>query len=274
MDRYGRVPTAEEFQFLQDRFHLLPEHGVMIPKKGVSIYDHPPGKVAVPIPLFEQRQWLWVEQNPMGHGYHWKLDFFDHIPKLFGNNLALVSQLRSFTVLGENWEDFILVAAGMSSAWRACRNTTQMFFLRYGAKAEISLEMDLRGHYQGNIFHWEIDFIEVLPPLLSEMCIRELAGLLLIVRRNVGSNGPASPSQLTIVAVSPNHSPVAIPSSSHAGVQEGRSYALTWKRRSLLLVPSSDEVIEFDDVGLHPRKARKTVSVARFLSGIGDILNG
>ncbi|CAI9281463.1 unnamed protein product [Lactuca saligna] len=53
MDRYGRVPTAEEFKFLQDRFGFLPEHGVMIPAKGVSIYDRPPGKVRVPIPLFE-----------------------------------------------------------------------------------------------------------------------------------------------------------------------------------------------------------------------------
>lgn len=30
MDLYGRVPTAEGFQFLQDRFGFLPKHGMMI----------------------------------------------------------------------------------------------------------------------------------------------------------------------------------------------------------------------------------------------------
>lgn len=52
MERYGRVLTAEELQFLQDHFGFLPEQGVMIPTKGLSIYDRPPGKVGAPIPLF------------------------------------------------------------------------------------------------------------------------------------------------------------------------------------------------------------------------------
>ncbi|CAI9263112.1 unnamed protein product [Lactuca saligna] len=43
MDRCGRVPTAEEFQLLQDYFGFLPEHSVMILTKGSSIYDHPQG---------------------------------------------------------------------------------------------------------------------------------------------------------------------------------------------------------------------------------------
>lgn len=56
MEHYGRVLTTEEFQPLQDRFDVLPEHGLMIPAKEVSFYDRPPGKVGVPIPLFEA--WL------------------------------------------------------------------------------------------------------------------------------------------------------------------------------------------------------------------------
>ena len=51
---YGRVPAAKEFQFLQDRFSFLPELGVMIPAKWVSIYDLPLEKFGVPISYLRQ----------------------------------------------------------------------------------------------------------------------------------------------------------------------------------------------------------------------------
>lgn len=53
-----------------------------------------------------KRQWLLVNQNLIGHGYCRKLDFFDHLPKLFRGNLALGKWMRSVTIRGENWEDF------------------------------------------------------------------------------------------------------------------------------------------------------------------------
>lgn len=53
MDRYGRVPTVEEFWLLQENFGFLRKHGVMITTKGSSIFDCPRGKVVVLVPLFE-----------------------------------------------------------------------------------------------------------------------------------------------------------------------------------------------------------------------------
>ncbi|CAI9280897.1 unnamed protein product [Lactuca saligna] len=84
MDRYGRVRTAEEFQFLQDRFSFLPEHGVTISAKGVLIYNHPLGNIGgklfhreinlievLPPPVSDRCVWevaglLFVEGGNMG----------------------------------------------------------------------------------------------------------------------------------------------------------------------------------------------------------------
>lgn len=38
------------------------------------------------------------------------------------------------------------------------------------------------------------------------------------------------------------------------------------------MVPSSDEETKSNDSGLHPRKMHKTVSMAKLLGGIGDVL--
>ncbi|CAI9266097.1 unnamed protein product [Lactuca saligna] len=254
MDRYGRVPTAEEFQFLQDRFGFLLEHGVMILAQGVSIYDRPPGKVG-------QRQWLWVHRNLLGHGYRRKLDFSNRLPKLFGGNLALEKRLGIVTVCEENWEDFILSAANMSASWRAHRK------MRYGGR-----DFFVDGpvcHYQGKLFHRKIDLAEVLPPPVSERCMGELVRLLLVEKGNMGSSGPTSLSQPTYTVVSPVRLPFCVPSGLPAGVQEGRSNTPTRKRRSLRVVPSSNEETESDNAGVHLRKSRRTVSVARLLGGIG-----
>ncbi|CAI9281465.1 unnamed protein product [Lactuca saligna] len=142
------------------------------------------------------------------------------------------------------------------------------------AEAEISLEMALCGHYQGKLYHREINHIEFLPPPVSERRMQELGGLLLVEGGNVGSHGSASPSQPTVVAISPVHSPVAVPSGFPAGAQVERSNAPTRKKRSMRVVPSSEEEIESDDAGLCPRKARRIVSMARLLGCIGDILSG
>ena len=49
----------------------------------------------------------------------------------------------------------------------ACEILLLVFFFG-GAEAEISLEMALRGHYQGKLCHQEIDLVEGLPPPMSE----------------------------------------------------------------------------------------------------------
>ena len=79
-----------------------------------------------------QRQWLWVNQNLTGQGFHRTRDFPDHLSKLFGDNLVLGKWLGNITVVEENWKDFILVAAGMSVAWRAHGKMAQLFFVRDG----------------------------------------------------------------------------------------------------------------------------------------------
>ncbi|CAI9294431.1 unnamed protein product [Lactuca saligna] len=91
------------------------------------------------------------------------------------------------------------------------------------------------------LYHLKIDLVEVLPPPVFKRRVWELVGLLLVDGGNVG-------------------------------VQEGRSNALTQKRWSLLLVPSSDEEREYDDAVLSSRKARWIVSGARLLGSIRDIL--
>ncbi|CAI9298478.1 unnamed protein product [Lactuca saligna] len=260
MDHCGGVPTAEEFQFLQDHFGFLLKHGVMILEKGVSIYDRPPGRTG-------KGNGFGLTRTTWGHGYCRKLYFPKSLPKFFGENMVLGRRLGSVTNRGENWEDFNLVANSMSATWRARRKTAYMFAVRrtsflwrwpcvvaikyecrmegsqedsvdvYCAEVKISLEIAMRGHYQGKICHWDIDLIEVLPPPVSKRCMRELVGLLLLEGRNAG-----------------------------------RSNAPTGKRRSLCLVASSDEETESDEAGLHPCKAHRTVSVARLLGGIWDII--
>ncbi|CAI9272538.1 unnamed protein product [Lactuca saligna] len=98
----------------------------------------------------------WVDQNLVGYGYCRKIDFPDRLPRLFRDNMALGKWLGSVTLCGENWEDPILLAGS--------------------AEDEISLEMTLHGYYQGNIFHHEIDLVEVLPPPVSERNMREFLG--------------------------------------------------------------------------------------------------
>ncbi|CAI9278131.1 unnamed protein product [Lactuca saligna] len=139
MDCYGRDPTAEEFQFLQDRLGFSPEHGVMIPAKGVSIYDRPQEKVGVPIHLFETGLRLAISNffnMILDHyrlsvdeltssainkiigfrtdlsisGYRRTRDFSNRRPKLFGSNLTLGKRLGNMTIIVKNWEDFILAA--------------------------------------------------------------------------------------------------------------------------------------------------------------------
>ena len=105
-----------------------------------------------------------------------------------------------------------------------------MAFVFTGAEADISLEMALRGHYQGKLCHREIDLVEALPPPVSERRMRELVGLLLVEGGNIGSSGPASPSQPTVGVVSLVRSPVSAPSGFPMGVQAGRGSAHIQKR--------------------------------------------
>ncbi|CAI9298178.1 unnamed protein product [Lactuca saligna] len=117
--------------------------------------------------------------------------------------------------------------------------------------------MALHGHYQGKLCHREIDLLEALPHPVSEKRMRELVGLPSVERGNSGSSGPASPSQPAVGVVSLIRSPVLAFSSLHARVQAEK-----------------DEENKSDDAGLHPRKVRRTVSVARLLSGIEGVLGG
>ncbi|CAI9292282.1 unnamed protein product [Lactuca saligna] len=163
----------------------------------------------------------------------------------FRSNLTLDKQLGKITVR-ENWEDSVLAAAGMRAIYRARGKMVQLYVVRCGAEAKISLVMALRDHYRGRFDHWEIDLVEYLPLLMSKRHMRELAGLLLVERGNVGSSGPASPSPPTVGVVSPVCSPGLAPPGLPMGVQAGKSSALIRKR---------------------------TVSVARLLGGTGGILN-
>lgn len=56
------------------------------------------------------------------------------------------------------------------------------------------------------------------------------------------------------------------------GVQDERIVAPVRKRRSARVVPSSDEETTSDDVGLRPRKVRRTLSMGRLLGSIGMFL--
>lgn len=48
------IPSPNEITSLQERFGLLPEHGVEYPQKGAILISRPPeGKVGVPISIFE-----------------------------------------------------------------------------------------------------------------------------------------------------------------------------------------------------------------------------
>ncbi|CAI9294039.1 unnamed protein product [Lactuca saligna] len=76
-----------------------------------------------------QRHWLWVKRNPMGHGFRRTQDLPDCHPNLFGSNLSLGKLLANIAIIGENWEDFILDAAGMSVAWRAHGKMAQLFVM-------------------------------------------------------------------------------------------------------------------------------------------------
>lgn len=139
-------------------------------------------------------------------------------------------------------------------------------------EAEISLEMALRGHYRGKICHRDIDLVEDLPSPMSEKFMRECVGLLLAEGGNVGSSGPASLSQPAVRVVSLVQLPAPGSFDLSMGVQEEKGTALFRKRQSLRAVPSLGEVTESDDAGLHPRKMHKTVSVAKLLGGIDNVL--
>ncbi|CAI9295127.1 unnamed protein product [Lactuca saligna] len=56
------------------------------------------------------------------------------------------------------------------------------------------------------------------------------------------------------------------------GAPAGRVTALVRKRRSMRVVPSSDEEIESDDVGLFPHKVHTNVSMHMLLGNIRDVL--
>lgn len=147
-----------------------------------------------------------------------------------------------------------------------------MTFICTGAEAEISLEMDLRSHYQGRLYHREIDLVEVLPPPVSERHMQEFTRLLLIEGRNIGSSRPASPSQLADGVVSPVCLLVLASSTLPVGVCVEKGIAFIRKRCSLHVVPSLVEETESDDVGLHPHKVHKTVTMTKLLGGIRNVL--
>ncbi|CAI9298593.1 unnamed protein product [Lactuca saligna] len=132
----------------------------------------------------------------------------------------------------------------MSAAWRAHGKMVQLYIMRCGPEADISLEMALSGHYRGKLYHHEIDLVEDLPPPVSKRCMREFVGFLLVEGVNVGSSGPAPPSRTAVGVVSPVRSPIRAPS----------------------------EETESDNAGLHPHKVRRNVFMVKILGGIRGIL--
>ncbi|CAI9297349.1 unnamed protein product [Lactuca saligna] len=210
--------------------HLFRQWVIM----GVSIYDSPQEKVGFTIPLFEAGIRLLTsgffnmivdhygfsidELTPsvvnkiidfepifrsLGCRFLKTRDYPDRLPKLFGSKLTLGKRLRNITAVGENLEDSVLAAASMSAAWRARWKMTQLYVVRCSAKVEISLEMALRSHYRGRLYHGEIDLVEALPPHVSERRILDFVVLLLVEGGNAGSNRPALPSRPTVRVISP-----------------------------------------------------------------------
>lgn len=139
-------------------------------------------------------------------------------------------------------------------------------------EVEISLEMALRGHYRGRLYHRDAELVEALPPPVSDRCMRELAGLLSMEGGNAGSSGPVLPSRQAVGVVSPARPLNSVPSCSFVGAQAERVTTPVRKRRNACVVSSSDKETESDDVGLYLRKERRIVSMSRFLGSIGDVL--
>ncbi|CAI9265868.1 unnamed protein product [Lactuca saligna] len=134
-------------------------------------------------------------------------------------------------------------------------------FICISAKAKISLEMALHGHYRGRLYHRDIDLVDALPTPMSERRMREFSRLRLVEVGNVGSSGPPSPSQSAVGVASLVCSSITVPSSLPVGVRAGKGNASIWKRKSLRVVPSLDEETESDDVGVCPRKAHRTKEI-------------
>ena len=77
-----------------------------------------------------------------------------------------------------------------------------MAFVFTGAEAEISLEVVLRGHYQGKFCHQEIDLVEAIPPPVYEKNMQELTILPFAGGGNASSSGPTSLSQSAVEVIS------------------------------------------------------------------------
>ncbi|CAI9296456.1 unnamed protein product [Lactuca saligna] len=232
-----RVPTVEDFRPLQEQFCFLSEHGVMIPAKGSSIYDYPRGKVGVPFPLFEAGLCMLTS------------DFFDMIVHHYDFSIDELTPSVVNKIVG-----FELICWSL------------------GAEAEISLEMALCVHYRGKLCHWEVDLLKTLLPPISEKHMQELVGLLPTERGNVGYNRPASSSQPGVGATFPAHSLVFVSTDILVVGQAGISTTPIRRKRSVRVVLSSNEETEYFDVSLRPHKRRNTMSIPKFLGGIGDVL--
>ncbi|CAI9303314.1 unnamed protein product [Lactuca saligna] len=91
--------------------------------------------------------------------------------------------------------------------------------------------------------------------------------------KNVGSGGPASPSQPVVGVVSLVCFPPYASFDFPIRVQAGNGTTLFNKKQSLRVVQSTDEETVSDDASLRPRKMRKMVSMPKLLGGIRDIIS-
>ncbi|CAI9291367.1 unnamed protein product [Lactuca saligna] len=102
--------------------------------------------------------------------------------------------------------------------------------------------------------------------------MREFVGLLSVEGGNIGSNRPTSPSQLGVRVVSPVRLPAPASLVLPVDVQAKKGTAPIQKRQILRVVLSSDKETESNDAGHCPRKMHKTVSIAKLLGGIDNVL--
>ncbi|CAI9279784.1 unnamed protein product [Lactuca saligna] len=137
---------------------------------------------------------------------------------------------------------------------------------------KIFLEIAVCGHYRGKLCHREIELVEALPPPVFEKRMREFAGLISVEGGHTGSSTPTLPSQLTIGVVSLVRLMAPDSFGFLVGVQAEKGTAPIRKRRSLRMMLSLDKETESDVAGLRPRNMHQTVSMAKLLGVIGDVL--
>ena len=74
-----------------------------------------------------------VSCNLFGFGYPWLNTFSDRAPEVWGASATVAQELKTICMNGKDWEDHMLAAVGMSTAWRA-RGMMPQFYVEMDGK--------------------------------------------------------------------------------------------------------------------------------------------